>query len=273
MKLTLSLVKAARRCAAPLAAAAALTLAAGCFWTGAQDRKIDDNVSQVSTINALMMGDYDGKITLEELSSLGDTGIGTFDKLDGEMVLLDGVFYQIRADGSVVKPDGSFTSPFACVSFFEEDFCLSLPHGASMADALKMIDAAAKNKNLFLTVKIQGTFQKVKARSVPPQKKPYPPLAEVAKKQSVFEFKDIKGTIVGFRCPDFVKGINVPGYHLHFISADGKKGGHVLDFTLEEGDADADICDSFYMLLPQSQEFKDLDLSKDLSKDLEKVEK
>jgi acetolactate decarboxylase len=113
----------------------------------------------------------------------------------------------------------------------------------------------------------------MKVRSVSKQEKPYPPLAEVAQQQSVFEYIGVSGTIVGFRCPSFVKGINVPGYHLHFISDDKTKGGHILGFTTIGGNLQLDTCNRFYMVLPELEQFAGLDLSKDRSEELEKVEK
>jgi acetolactate decarboxylase len=68
----------------------------------------------------------------------------------------------------------------------------------------------------------------VHARSVPRQSKPYPPMTEVVKSQRVFDLADVEGTMVGFRFPDYAAALNVPGYHLHFITADRRRGGHVL---------------------------------------------
>ena len=47
-------------------------------------------VYQESTVDALLSGVYDGELPLEQLRKHGHFGIGTFDRLDGEMVLLDG---------------------------------------------------------------------------------------------------------------------------------------------------------------------------------------
>ena len=113
-----------------------------------------------------------------------------------------------------------------------------------------------------------------KGRSVPAQKKPYPPLTEVTKDQPVFHLKDIAGTIVGFRSPAYVKGIGVPGYHLHFISDSFSSGGHILDFSLKQGTLGIDICNRFLMVLPEGEnDFSRIDLSIDRSKDLDKAER
>lgn len=50
----------------------------------------DDILYQVSTINALLEGIYDGDTSYGELKQHGDFGIGTFSGLDGGMIELDG---------------------------------------------------------------------------------------------------------------------------------------------------------------------------------------
>ena len=114
----------------------------------------------------------------------------------------------------------------------------------------------------------------MKTRSVPRQEKPYPPLVEVTKNQSIFEFDDVEGTIVGFRCPSYVAGVNVPGYHLHFLTKSKDAGGHVLEFNVEEAAASMDYASEFLMILPsKDSDFYDIDLTQDKQEELEKAEK
>jgi acetolactate decarboxylase len=99
-------------------------------------------------------------------------------------------------------------------------------------------------------------------------------LTEVTKNQAVFEFHDIEGTIVGFRCPPYVSGINVPGYHLHFLTKDRAAGGHVLDFIVGDASMYIDDTSEFTMSLPgQDSDFYDPDLSQGSTDEIEKVEK
>lgn len=212
-------------------------------------------IDQVSTIAALLNGAYDGEVTVGELLTHGDFGLGTFDHLDGEMVVLDGEVFQIFADGRVRRPPPSLTTPFAAVTFFEQVASRALLAGLSFDDFTVDEDAHIPTPNIFYAIRIDGHFRSISARSVPRQSKPYPPLAEVAAQQSVFGFEDISGTILGFRCPSYVSGINVPGYHLHFISDDRTKGGHVLDFVAEQTTAAIDSTDAFSMMLPPASVF------------------
>ncbi len=78
-------------------------------------------------------------------------------------------------------------------------------------------------------IRIDGHFKSVKVRSVPRQEKPYQGLEDAVKHQTEFQLKNVSGTLVGFRFPHYMDGVNVPGYHFHFITADKKAGGHALD--------------------------------------------
>src|SRR3712207_1406392 len=76
---------------------------------------------QTSTIEALLDGNYEGDVSFAELEERGDFGLGTFDALDGEMIALDGGFYQVRDDGRAYAVDKLSKTPFAVVTFFEPD--------------------------------------------------------------------------------------------------------------------------------------------------------
>jgi acetolactate decarboxylase len=100
-------------------------------------------------------------------------------------------------------------------------------------------------------LRVSGRFTALKVRSVPRQVEPYPVLERVvAEQQVVRELKDIAGTMVGYRFPDVAGTIAPPAFHLHFISADGSTGGHVLDFTLAAGRIEVDETPALHVLLP-----------------------
>jgi acetolactate decarboxylase len=230
-------------------------------------------VYQTSTIDALLAGVYDGELTLGELVEHGDFGIGTFDRLDGEMVVLDGEVYQVKADGKVYMPDVSTKTPFATVCNFSAEQSLTIQTGTDMDRLEAIIDSVAPNQNLFYALRIKGEFSHMKTRSVPGQSKPYPPLKEVTANQPEFEMENVSGTLIGFRCPPFVEGTNVPGYHLHFLSTDKTQGGHVLSFELAEGNGELDALDKFILQLPEeTEEFAATDLSQNRTRELEEVE-
>ena len=232
-----------------------------------------DILFQVSTIDALRDGVYDGTVTCGELKQAGDFGIGIFDALEGEMVVLDGQVYQVKSDGVAYNVADSEKTPFASVTFFHADRKIKLPPGLTYLQFEKMTDRIIGSENLFYAIKMTGTFMDMKTRSVPKQRKPYQQLKDVVKHQKIFNFKDIAGTVVGFRSPSYAKGVNVTGYHLHFLTSDKKAGGHILDFKTGVVTLEIDTKNNFFMTLPDIQAFRDSNLEKDRTRELNSVEK
>jgi len=231
-----------------------------------------DRITQVSVINALMLGQYDGVMPIPEMLRYGDFGVGTLDHLDGELIVLDGQAYQVRGDGVVVGVGANRSTPFVSVTWFDADGELPCPQVGSLSDLDARLDDALGQKNNFLAIRVDGRFASITLRSVHRQEPPYRPLAEVVKSQSVWTHNDVRGTLVGVRCPGWVAGLNVPGYHWHFLSADRKVGGHVLDCRVVEGRVGYDVCRDWLVKLDSSAEFIGLDLGKDLRQELHRVE-
>ncbi|MCX6151360.1 MAG: acetolactate decarboxylase [Ignavibacteriales bacterium] len=231
-----------------------------------------DIIYQTSTINALMEGVFDGPVSFAELKKHGDFGLGTFNSVDGEMIELDGIIYQVKADGKIYPVDGKMQTPFSVVTFFKADNSFAVKE-IDLKKIEEEIDKSIPSKNLFYAFKVTGNFAYVKTRSVPGQSKPYPKLIEVTKNQAVFEFKNLKGTLIGFRVPTYANGFNVPGYHFHFLSEDKKCGGHLLDCNLVEGNISIDQKQNILVSLPSTKEFFDADLSQDKQLEVKKAEK
>ncbi|WP_211206983.1 acetolactate decarboxylase [Thiothrix nivea] len=225
-------------------------------------------LTQVSTLDALMGGVYDGETTLAQLKQYGNLGLGTFNTLDGEMVVVDGHVYQARADGKVNEPPDSTQTPFAAVTFFQAGKTRPAATGLDFARLQQTLDSQLPSKNLFYAFRLEGRFQSIKVRSVPRQSRPYPILPDVVKKQAVFDLENVEGVLVGFRSPAFAKGLNAPGYHLHFLSKDKQAGGHVLDFVTDKVEVATQPIHDFRMLLPQDQDFYTATLPFDPSGDM-----
>ncbi len=229
-------------------------------------------VFQASTLNALLEGVYDGDLTYGTLREHGDFGLGTFNGLDGEMIALDGAFYQIRADGKVYAVTDDQQTPFAVVQWFAPETEHVLPAPLDFAGFQAHLQTLIPTTNFFYAIKVAGTFAAMKTRSVPKQQKPYPPLTEIAKHQPEFELTNVSGTLIGFRFPDYAAGFNMPGYHLHFITDDRTAGGHVLAFELTTGTLWLEHTTQFHLELPESGDFAGADLDKDQSAAIEQVE-
>ncbi len=258
-----------RRAACVSVLAAALGAAAGC----APPLEQPDLVYQVSVVRALQEGVYDGALTIGELRARGDFGLGTFHALDGELVLLAGRCWQVRADGRAYPAADSARTPFAVVTFFQPDQSVPVGKVPSLAQLCAFVDSQLASLNRPYAVRIAGHFEYVRARSVPAQPRPYPPLAEALKHQRTFEFRDVRGTMVGFRLPPYVQGVNVPGYHLHFLTAGAPAGGHVLACRLQRGVVEIDACSALHVALPGGGEFLSADLSRQRGAELERIER
>jgi len=239
---------------------------AGC--APAQDE--DATLYQVSTLQALIVGAYDGEVTARQMLEYGDTGLGTFDALDGEMIVLDGKVYKARTDGSVsVVPDGE-TIPFANVAHINSEQTTPISWSGGYDGLKAALDEAFPPQNMPVLFCMEGTFESIEYRSVPEQDKPYPPLTDVVKEQAVFNADSIRGTLVGFRFPGYLDDMNAVGYHLHFISEDRSKGGHLLEAASGELAARAQTLDAYYVVFPDNLRGIDMTADED---DVSAVEK
>jgi acetolactate decarboxylase len=217
---------------------------------------------QASTIGALLDGSFDGDLTFAELGERGDLGLGTLNGLDGEMIAIDGQFLRADVDGAVTPVEPEERTPFAVVTRFEPTVDAELTAGLGHEAALAAIDALAPAGESSFAVRIDGRFALVRARSVPRQEPPYRPLAEVVADQHIFELTEVEGTMVGFRFPAFVEGIEVAGYHLHFVDAERRRGGHVLG-SRAAGPLRVriDPADDLHVELPPAVDLADPDLA------------
>lgn len=237
-----------------------------------QDR---DVLYQVSLLQGLTFGDYHGSITVEELKKHGDTGIGTFNKLNGELIMVDGEVYRAAGDGSIEVVSDDETIPFSNVTFMDADETKELK-GVSDYDSLckelnKLVEQRGKNR--FYVIRIDGTFAKANVRSVNAQKEPYEPLVDVLEHdQTFFNYENLEGTIVGIYCPPYMSDLNAVGWHLHFISDDRDKGGHVLGLQITDAVLTWDDTPGFKMQVPQNEMFDEFDLTIDQAEDIKKVE-
>ena len=241
----------------------------------AEQNSDKDTLYQVALLQSLTQGYYDGILKSEDLLKHGDTGIGTFEGVNGEMIVLDGKIYQAVSDGSVNEVTSGETIPFGNVTFFEEDIKEELSDLADIDSVKETLDNVVQQngKNMFYMVKIKGEFPMMYVRSEYKQEKPYKTLDEALKTdQTEFTYENIKGTVVGLYCPEYMSGLNASGWHFHFISEDFQKGGHILDMRINKATAVLDKTDKFDMYLSDNSEFQDMDLAKDVSEAIKKVE-
>ncbi|HEU4461680.1 MAG TPA: acetolactate decarboxylase [Solirubrobacterales bacterium] len=229
---------------------------------------------QASTIGALLDGAFDGDLSFAELSEHGDLGLGTLNHLDGEMIALDGEFFRADVEGRTTRVAPEKRTPFAVVTRFKPTVDERLPGGErTHEELLARLDELAPAGASSCAIRIDGRFPLVRARSVPRQSPPYRPLTAVVADQHVFELADVEGTMLGFRFPSYAEGIEVGGYHLHFISADRSRGGHVLGSQTGELRVRIDPSDDLHVELPPDVELADPELAAETHAAVEAVER
>ena len=167
--------------------------------------------------------------------------------------------------------DDAALAPFAVITEFPDEPPFVLPAVTSFADLTTQLDGHRESDNLFYAVRLDGHFARIKARSVARQPEGTT-LAEAAAGQSEFVFNDIDAALVGFWTPAYARTINVAGWHLHALSADHKHGGHVLDVVGENLTVAMTELADVRMVIPETPEFLEADLTQDVSEQLAQAE-
>jgi acetolactate decarboxylase len=214
------------------------------------DPVVEHTAIQAGTLDALMVGGYAGDTSLGELLRLGSHGIGTVQSLDGELIVIDGEAWSAHADGAVTRLDPETLTPFAVVAGFDPTITTSIETRLTLHELHTAIDGLSRPSAPVLAIRIDGTFSGLALRSVERQDPPYKPLREIVAHQTEWSIAAATGTIVGFRFPDATAGVEVSGYHLHFISDDRSIGGHVLSLALDHGTIAIDPCRDLHVELP-----------------------
>jgi acetolactate decarboxylase len=227
---------------------------------------------QASTIGALIEGSFEGDVTFAELAEHGDLGLGTLNHLDGEMIAIDGRFYRADMEGNISEVLETERTPFAVMAAFEPAIEFDLEGSIDHDRLLAEIDRRIPADTASCAIRIDGRFESVKARSVPRQEPPYRPLTEVVSEQHVFELVAVDGTMLGFRFPEYAEGIEVAGWHLHFISEDRARGGHVLNSRAETAHVRLDPSAELHVELPPGIDLADPDAAKSTHDAIDRVE-
>lgn len=223
-------------------------------------RDFESEIFQTSTMGALLDGVYEGDVSIRELLRHGDFGLGTFNSLDGEMLVLDGVCYHLRADGSATVADPDEQTPFAAVTRFHPDQILQVSEPCDRVGLMAFIDEALASTNLMVAVRVTGDFSMIRTRTVTKQRRPYRPFTVATQEQQEVTFTDLTGTLAGFRMPDYEQGISVAGYHSHFIDSERQRGGHALDYRLVRGTVEVSVRSELHLSLQRTPQFLRADL-------------
>lgn len=226
---------------------------------------------QVSTSAALVQGVYQGCVTVGTVRQHGDFGLGTFDALDGEGLMLDGRVYHALGDGTVSLAPDDASAPFWVSARFVADRRATLARVDGWDDLCRQVDALRNSPNLFTAVRVDGTFDTVHYR-VACKAAPGTDLVTATSHQAEFTRTAIQGSLMGFWSPAYARTFNIPGYHLHFLSADRASGGHVLAVSGRNLKLQVMDANQLVMALPETTEFLKADLAGDPSAALAKAE-
>lgn len=223
----------------------------------------DNHIYQYSLLNALMDGVCETGIPVSKFLTKGTQGLGTFVRMQGELLFLDGKVYQLQAGGKTREADPSDQIPFAVSTNFVTQSTQSVDFAdkSGIDQALDGFNDHAKN--LFMTYRIDGAFDHVKCRTVEGQEYKGQSLSELGKKQSIEEYSKVEGTIIGFRTPLNWQGFGVAGEHLHFINKDRSAGGHVLDVRGKGLEMKMAVAANVHVELPTSEDFNAAELVTD----------
>lgn len=226
-------------------------------------------VFQTGLMSALLDGVFDGDCSVDHLLTRGNFGVGTFNALDGEMILLDGDCYRLASDGTVSHTTGLEQTPFAVVTQFETHASVRISEPHSRAQIASVLDDLTPSDNYLYAFRVRAEFEFVRTRTVAKQSKPYRRLIDVTKGEPVQIFtadpggEQLRGDVVGFLTPVYQQGIGIAGDHAHFISDARDCGGHVLDYQIRHGVLEVCIGTDLHLELPRTREFERADLDDD----------
>lgn len=250
-----------------------IVLILGCLSTEAQQKdSTNRTLYTAGHAGAFIGGLYDGFYPYSQLMWHGDFGLGAPDKLDGELLMLNGRIYQTQSTGKTTELKKGVT-PFAVVNFFHADQSFRIPAGLTKERLFAWLDSIFPKQNYIYAIHIRGAFKRIKTRAFPPvTQKPYQPLASMIGLQHFFNLDQISGDLVGYRIPEFMEGANISGYHFHFLSADKQHGGHLIDLETSDVTVEVERLDSFNVYIPQTKDFEQFDFRKDRTEEIKAVE-
>jgi len=229
---------------------------------------------QYGVANAFIEGLYEGELAVDQLRQQGDFGIGAPNNIDGELTIVDGKAYQSNAQGKIIPAPQGLMTPFAFVTTFRADTIMSLSNVQNLNDLFTRIETLLPHPNAIYAIRIRGTFSNIRTRAFPAvREKPFKPLAHLLDQQRFFEWKNVKGDMVGFYIPGYLSGINIVGLHFHFLSRKRNLGGHVVGVQAKELSIEIAELKEFHLLPLDTKEFSKHKFDGTNSRDLQQIEK
>jgi len=216
----------------------------------------DNTLFQVGNASALFSGAIVGDMTIEQLKEHGNFGLGTFNDINGEMIALNGNFYQIGENGKTIIVDPNWKTPYAEIMNFTPNSLIQLNEVHNYKFLRDIIYPKIKNKNVPYAVYVTGHFAYLKLRS----RSPRSALSTKNIIEKIYTIQNVSGSLVGYWFPEYLMNLTVPGFHLHFISDDKKRSGHVLDLKIETAQFALQIIDKIELQFPQTKIYNDANI-------------
>ena len=252
------------------------SLLIGClFLTGCNNVKDNETLNQISLLQGLTLGDYYGSKSIKEVKELGNIGLGTFNGLNWELIMLDWIIYRANDNLEIEIPSDDELIPFANVTFFDNDLEYELNNINSIEDLKTELDKKIEElwNNRIYVIALSGNFNAMHIRSEKKQEEPYKPLVDVLRvDQTEKKLNNVEGTVVALFTPEYMGDLNAAWRHFHFITKNRKTGGHVLNLNLDKGTIIWDYTNNFKLHLPEGKFFKSLDLTINQDDDIKEVE-
>ncbi|NIG54395.1 acetolactate decarboxylase [Chitinophaga sp. Cy-1792] len=229
-----------------------------CYPSFAYSQSEPHELHTVGIAIGLLGGLYDGFYPIGELKTKGDFGIGAPDKINGELLIFNGKAYQTTSDGKTSELPDNYKVPFAMVNNFRPTIRIRINETISKQELYRRLDSLFPNQNGMYAIHISGKFSYVKSRALPPvaTQPPYPDFKTWSKQQQFFEFRQVSGDLVGYRLPAYMDNTNISGYHFHFLSADKKGGGHMVDSELSNVIVELEPLEGYTVKIPDTKGFR-----------------
>ena len=175
-------------------------------------------------------GIYTGNSSVAEIKKHGNFGLGTFNKLAGELIIIDDVVYGVDDTGNVFIANGDLLTPFATVTVFDTNYKYKFNKKLDFKKFKLLLLEKIASKYTPYAIKCHGKFNYLKVRSLIAQNNgPFDSTI-----QPTFIYQNIYGYLIGYHFPEYMAGINTPGFHFHFIDDNKTKGGHLMDIKVDE---------------------------------------
>jgi acetolactate decarboxylase len=214
---------------------------------------------QYSHFLAVSNGCYEGSLSIGELKKHGNTGLGTFNALDGELLAIDNQFYHCSNGQVRIAEDNEMLS-WAAVSNVTEYHLLTVDNITSIEELQTVLLKNLPSKNYPTALKIKAHTTHVALGSVPKQVKPYKTISEIIDDSILINTGEVDVDMAGFYAPEFMFPMKAKGIHLHFVDKNRAIGGHLLDLNLTSAEIYWQQLSAVHIIFPQNSDYKDTHL-------------